>query len=209
MLSRISRTAVCRTSAKTKAHAKVLGGGARRGLVQPSGADRASVVDLPSTYQDESHFTPRSGMRDLSRRLIVSDGYRYARFQTGNACSRRVGQRKNSTYILGHASPWSIPSVLFRYLDDSHAEPRPRRPLIPAYSTPCFRTSPTNMGTPTVGHTRTDGKQSRPSKTRARYVARLQNYAVDGHLKSVILARSGPHWRRRERYRVHLWGNRN
>jgi len=35
---------------------------ASRGFVQPSGADRASVVDVPSTYQDEGHFSPRSDM---------------------------------------------------------------------------------------------------------------------------------------------------
>jgi hypothetical protein len=33
----------------------------RRAFVQPSGADRASLVDVPSTYQDEGHFTPRPG----------------------------------------------------------------------------------------------------------------------------------------------------
>jgi hypothetical protein len=33
----------------------------RRAFVQPSGADRASLVDVPSTYQDENHFTPRPG----------------------------------------------------------------------------------------------------------------------------------------------------
>jgi hypothetical protein len=32
-----------------------------RAFVQPSGADRASLVDVPSTYQDEGHFTPRQG----------------------------------------------------------------------------------------------------------------------------------------------------
>ncbi|KXN92188.1 Cysteine desulfurase, mitochondrial [Leucoagaricus sp. SymC.cos] len=35
---------------------------AQRTFVQPSGADRASVVDVPSTYKDESHFTPRADM---------------------------------------------------------------------------------------------------------------------------------------------------
>lgn len=35
----------------------------RRAFVQPSGADRASLVDVPSTYQDEGHFTPRPGNR--------------------------------------------------------------------------------------------------------------------------------------------------
>jgi len=34
----------------------------RRAFVQPSGADRASLVDVPSTYQDEGHFSPRPDM---------------------------------------------------------------------------------------------------------------------------------------------------
>lgn len=33
----------------------------RRAFVQPSGADRASIVDVPSTYQEDGHFTPRPG----------------------------------------------------------------------------------------------------------------------------------------------------
>lgn len=32
-----------------------------RSFVQPSVADRASVVDVPSTYQDDNLFTPRPG----------------------------------------------------------------------------------------------------------------------------------------------------
>ncbi|KAI0076459.1 cysteine desulfurase NFS1 [Panus rudis PR-1116 ss-1] len=35
---------------------------ARRTYVQPSTADRASVVDLPSTYQEDGFFTPRADM---------------------------------------------------------------------------------------------------------------------------------------------------
>ncbi|KAF7332301.1 tRNA splicing protein [Mycena kentingensis (nom. inval.)] len=57
MLSNVSRAAVRaaqRTSTKHLARA--------RGLVQPSGPDRASVVDLPATYTDESHFAPRGNM---------------------------------------------------------------------------------------------------------------------------------------------------
>lgn len=56
MLSRVPRSAVRRSV--TRAPSVVA---PRRGLVQPSNADRASVVDLPATYQDEAHFTPRSG----------------------------------------------------------------------------------------------------------------------------------------------------
>lgn len=58
MLSRLTQTAVRRTTARASVSALV----GRRGLVQPSGADRASVVDVPSTYQDEGHFSPRSGV---------------------------------------------------------------------------------------------------------------------------------------------------
>ncbi|KAL0946807.1 hypothetical protein HGRIS_012978 [Hohenbuehelia grisea] len=58
MLPRASRAALRRTGisrAATLSHG-------RRGFVQPSGADRASVMDVPSTYQGEAHFTPRSDM---------------------------------------------------------------------------------------------------------------------------------------------------
>ncbi|THH06716.1 hypothetical protein EW145_g3894 [Phellinidium pouzarii] len=56
MLSNIARTAVRRSARSVSAC------GSRRSLVTPSGADRASVVDLPSTFQDDGHFTPRSDM---------------------------------------------------------------------------------------------------------------------------------------------------
>ncbi|KAG6854715.1 hypothetical protein C0991_002428 [Blastosporella zonata] len=56
MLSRLSQNAVRRSSAR----AAVSAASCRRGLVQPSGADRASVVDLPSTY--DGHITPRADM---------------------------------------------------------------------------------------------------------------------------------------------------
>ncbi|KAF8636627.1 hypothetical protein AX17_003436 [Amanita inopinata Kibby_2008] len=55
MLSRLSRS----TTRSTMARAATV---ARRCFVQPSGADRASVVDVPSSYQDETHFTPRADM---------------------------------------------------------------------------------------------------------------------------------------------------
>ncbi|KAJ7074093.1 cysteine desulfurase NFS1 [Mycena amicta] len=58
MLSNVSRAAVRRAAIKQTKQALALG--SRRSLVQPSGPDRASVVDLPATYHDESHFTPRA-----------------------------------------------------------------------------------------------------------------------------------------------------
>ncbi|KAK7467506.1 cysteine desulfurase [Stygiomarasmius scandens] len=61
MLSRLSRSAAKKAASKTISPA-TFSAGARRNIVQPSGAERASVMDLPSTYKDESHFTPRSDM---------------------------------------------------------------------------------------------------------------------------------------------------
>ncbi|KAH8117071.1 cysteine desulfurase NFS1 [Phellopilus nigrolimitatus] len=56
MLSNVSRTTVRRSARCVHAC------GSQRTLVTPSSADRASVVDLPSTFQDDGHFTPRSDM---------------------------------------------------------------------------------------------------------------------------------------------------
>ncbi|KAI0636667.1 cysteine desulfurase NFS1 [Trametes polyzona] len=41
---------------------RVVAKDARRGFVQPSGADRASVVDVPSSYQEDTAFAPRVDM---------------------------------------------------------------------------------------------------------------------------------------------------
>lgn len=48
--------------AKKRALVRVVAGSTpRRTLVQPTGADRASVVDVPSTYQDDNLLSPRPG----------------------------------------------------------------------------------------------------------------------------------------------------
>ncbi|KAJ7572051.1 pyridoxal phosphate-dependent transferase [Mycena floridula] len=65
MLSRFSRNAA------RKAKLSSFG---RRGLVQPSGAERASVVDLPATYQTETHFTPRSDMLGFKLEMPQREG---------------------------------------------------------------------------------------------------------------------------------------
>ncbi|KAF7295522.1 tRNA splicing protein [Mycena indigotica] len=67
MLSRVSRAAARR--ATTKQATTSLATGSRRSLAQPSGPDRARVVDLPATYHDESHFTPRAGTHMLGFNL--------------------------------------------------------------------------------------------------------------------------------------------
>ncbi|KAF9052827.1 cysteine desulfurase NFS1 [Panaeolus papilionaceus] len=58
MFSRIPRTA----TAKRTLSSSLASVNARRAFVQPSGADRASVVDVPSAYQEDNHFSPRPDM---------------------------------------------------------------------------------------------------------------------------------------------------
>ncbi|KAF9227721.1 cysteine desulfurase NFS1 [Gyrodon lividus] len=59
MLSRVSASTTQNVLLKNTVRRVILG--AQRGLVQPSGADRASVVDVPPSYK-EGHFTPRPDM---------------------------------------------------------------------------------------------------------------------------------------------------
>lgn len=60
MLSRVS-SAIARQSALRAAARRTAAIETKRTFVQPSGADRASVVDVPATYQEDAYFTPRSG----------------------------------------------------------------------------------------------------------------------------------------------------
>ena len=55
MLSNVSRTAARRSSRLVNVCVSC------RTIVTPSSADRASIVDLPSSFQDDGHFSPRSG----------------------------------------------------------------------------------------------------------------------------------------------------
>ncbi len=69
MLSRISSNAVRRAAFTAQ---KLVPLEARRAFVQPSGADRASVVDVPQAYQEDGVFTPRAGSRYSLKILIES-----------------------------------------------------------------------------------------------------------------------------------------
>ncbi|KAJ3997288.1 pyridoxal phosphate-dependent transferase [Lentinula boryana] len=73
MLSRLSRSA-SRQASSSKSRNPVYACWSRRGIVQPSGAERASVVDLPATYKDDSHFTPRSDMLGFRLEMPQREG---------------------------------------------------------------------------------------------------------------------------------------
>ncbi|KAI0811008.1 cysteine desulfurase NFS1 [Irpex lacteus] len=60
MLSRVSSSV--RRSVLRPSSSRLVVAAAKRNYVQPSGADRASVVDVPSSYQDDAFFTPRQDM---------------------------------------------------------------------------------------------------------------------------------------------------
>lgn len=66
MLSRISSNAVRRAAFTTQKLAPLQA----RAFVQPSGADRASVVDVPQAYQEDGVFTPRAGSHDPPNVII-------------------------------------------------------------------------------------------------------------------------------------------
>jgi hypothetical protein len=85
MMQRFTCNALSRTRAVKNGATRSSAG--RRAFVQPSVADRARVVDVPSTYQDDGHFTPRSGrylQMDTRTVLILR---RYAWIQAGTAKS--------------------------------------------------------------------------------------------------------------------------
>jgi hypothetical protein len=60
-LSRASRSLITRRASLRELQLTPFFTNATRKFVKPSSADRASVVDVPSGYEDESHFTPRAG----------------------------------------------------------------------------------------------------------------------------------------------------
>ncbi|KAF9566316.1 cysteine desulfurase [Agrocybe pediades] len=66
MLSRISRAVPKKSLIASASRCRT--------FVQPSGADRASVVDVPSTYQDDNHFSPSADMLGFKLDAPVREG---------------------------------------------------------------------------------------------------------------------------------------
>ncbi|KAF4614625.1 hypothetical protein D9613_003184 [Agrocybe pediades] len=66
MLSRISRAVPKKSLTASASRCRT--------FVQPSGADRASVVDVPSTYQDDNHFSPSADMLGFKLDAPVREG---------------------------------------------------------------------------------------------------------------------------------------
>ncbi len=60
MLSRVSASAA-RNAALRPPVVRTAAVQLKRAYVQPSGADRASVVEVPSAYQEDAFLSPRSG----------------------------------------------------------------------------------------------------------------------------------------------------
>jgi len=106
MLSNLRRSSL--HLAKSKALVRAAGSSApRRTLVQPSGADRASVVDVPSTYQDDNLLSPRPGgsirVRDPRVLLTESIFFRHAWLQVRGTSPRRNFERQGPTDLSGYA----------------------------------------------------------------------------------------------------------
>lgn len=107
-LSRVSRSLIARRAALRKPHhLPTLAHVSRRTYVQPSGADRASVVDVPSAFQDESHFAPRTGeylpLIPSPKQESDSNFHRYARLQVGAPAAGRRTYQEDSANLPRHA----------------------------------------------------------------------------------------------------------
>ena len=163
MFSTISRNTARRTLVATVSCVKN-----RRAFVQPSGADRASLVDVPSTYQDESHFTPRPGNRCQTFRrsyaYIQSDmlGFKLD-------VPRREDSMNTKTRPIYLDMQVSLLSLVLNICALSLVFCRLRHPLTLEFLIQCCLILQISMVTLIVGPMLMDGKPSKPWRMLERY----------------------------------------
>ena len=145
---------------------------ARRAFVQPSGADRASVVEVPSAYQEDTAFSPRVGQCScLGPCVKKKQAHRLP-------CSDMFGFKLEASRREGGPSEKARPiyldmQVSVQCAGSSHGptvSPPSRPPLqwTPGCWTPCYLFSPTSTATLTVGPMPMGGRPKRRLKTLAR-----------------------------------------
>ena len=156
MLSRVARASI-RRSARNASRC-----GSKRTFVQPTSADRASIVDIPAEY--DSHFTPRAGgliITPLSNRVPDNLFCAFAdMFGFKVEVPKREGSLKDKTRAIYLDMQVRSPKELLN-LSLSLLLHRLRLLWTQEYWTQCYLSIRISMAILTVALTHTDGKLKR------------------------------------------------